>query len=281
MSVRTILKSRWSGRLLVGLIALSVAILTTLLLAGRAEAQEEAAANTKTKTVEPGDSLWTIAQERLAPDASPPRVAEEVERTYALNRELLGEDPNLILVGQELALSPATSEPASVEAVASEPEPVAEPVASVTSEASEEPAAAEGPSVGASEASAEANAEPYVLPELPEADAELVATFVEAPSVVPERAVAETRRKAGYAVLLCTAAVALLGTARLLANRERLGEDPNLIQVGQELTLSPATSEPASVETAANEPASGSEHVVNRERAAAEPPSDASLAERQ
>jgi LysM repeat protein len=207
LSVRTLLKSRWSGRLLVGLIALSVAILTALLLAGRAEAQEEEAANTKTKTVEPGDSLWTIAQERLAPDASPPRVAEEVERTYALNRERLGEDPNLIQVGQELTLSPATSEPVAVET---------EPVESVTSEASEEPAAAEGPSEGASEASAEANAESVVLPELPEADAVLVASFVEAPSVTPERAIAETRRKAGYAVLLFTAAVALLGTARLL-----------------------------------------------------------------
>ena len=207
MSVRTVLKSRWSGRLLVGLIALSVAIFTALLLAGRAEAQEEAAAaNTKTKTVEPGDSLWAIAQERLAPDASPQRVAEEVERTYALNRERLGEDPNLIRVGQELALSPATSEP----------EPVAEPVASVTSEASEEPAAAEAPS----EAPSEASAEPGVLPELPEADAELVSASVQGASATPERD-GDTRRKAGYAVLLFTFAVALLGTAMLLSKRHR------------------------------------------------------------
>jgi hypothetical protein len=239
LSVRTILKSRWSGRLLVGLIALSVAILATLLLAGRAEAQEEAAANTETKTVEPGDSLWTIAQERLAPDASPPRVAEEVERTYALNRERLGEDPNLILVGQELTLLPATSEPLAVEAVASEPlavepepvepEPVEpEPVASVTSEASEEPAAAEapseapseGPSEGPSEASAEASAEPYVLPEVPKAEAELVSASVQVPSATPERD-GDARRKAGYAVLLFTFAVALLGTAMLLAKRHR------------------------------------------------------------
>jgi LysM repeat protein len=211
LSVRTVLKSRWSGRLLVGLIALSVAIFTALLIADRAEAQEEAAANTKTKTVEPGDSLWTIAQERLAPDASPQRVAEEVERTYALNRERLGEDPNLIRVGQELSLSPATNEPEPVE-----PEPVEtatdEPAPGSEHVVNRERAAAEPPS----EASAEANAEPVVLPELPEADAKLVASFVEAPSVTPERAVAETRRKAGYAVLLCTAAVALLGTARLL-----------------------------------------------------------------
>jgi LysM repeat protein len=221
LSVRTVLKSRWSGRLLVGLIALSVAIFTALLLAGRAEAQEEAAAaNTKTKTVEPGDSLWTIAQERLAPDASPQRVAEEVERTYALNRERLGEDPNLIRVGQELTLSPATSEPEPVEPEPVEPEPVEtatyEPASGSEHVVNRERAAAEPPSEASAEASAEAGAEPVVLPELPEADAKLVASFVEAPSVVPERAVAETRRKAGYAVLLCTAAVALLGAARLL-----------------------------------------------------------------
>jgi LysM repeat protein len=221
LSVRTVLKSRWSGRLLVGLIALSVAIFTALLLAGRAEAQEEAAAaNTKTKTVEPGDSLWAIAQERLAPDASPQRVAEEVERTYALNRERLGEDPNLIRVGQELTLSPATSEPEPVEPEPVEPEPVEtatyEPASGSEHVVNRERAAAEPPSEASAEASAEAGAEPVVLPELPEADAKLVASFVEAPSVVPERAVAETRRKAGYAVLLCTAAVALLGAARLL-----------------------------------------------------------------
>jgi LysM repeat protein len=221
LSVRTVLKSRWSGRLLVGLIALSVAIFTALLLAGRAEAQEEAAAaNTKTKTVEPGDSLWAIAQERLAPDASPQRVAEEVERTYALNRERLGEDPNLIRVGQELTLSPATSEPEPVEPEPVEPEPVEtatyEPASGSEHVVNRERVAAEPPSEASAEASAEAGAEPVVLPELPEADAKLVASFVEAPSVVPERAVAETRRKAGYAVLLCTAAVALLGAARLL-----------------------------------------------------------------
>jgi LysM repeat protein len=226
LSVRTVLKSRWSGRLLVGLIALSVAIFTALLLAGRAEAQEEAAAaNTKTKTVEPGDSLWAIAQERLAPDASPQRVAEEVERTYALNRERLGEDPNLIRVGQELTLSPATSEPEPVEPEPVEPEPVEtatyEPASGSEHVVNRERAAAEPPSEASAEASAEAGAEPVVLPELPEADAKLVASFVEAPSVVPERAVAETRRKAGYAVLLFTSAVALLGAARLLIAERR------------------------------------------------------------
>ena len=192
------------------------------------------------RVVTPGDSLWSIAQEQLGPNAAPEWVANEVERIHWLNRDRIGEDPNLILVGQELTLLPATSEPLAVETVASEPvasEPAPvepEPVESVTSEASEaseEPAAAEapseapseGPSEAPSEASAEARAEPNVLPELPElpeADAELVSASVQGPSATPERD-GDARRKAGYAVLLFTFAVALLGTAMLLSKRHR------------------------------------------------------------
>ena len=179
------------------------------------------------RVVTPGDSLWSIAQEQLGPNAAPEWVANEVERIHWDNRDRIGEDPNLILVGQELTLLPATSEPLAVETVASEPvasEPAPvepEPVESVTSEASEEPAAAEAPSEGASEASAEASAEPYVvLPEVPEADAELVSASVQVPSATPERD-GDARRKAGYAVLLFTFAVALLGTAMLLSKRHR------------------------------------------------------------
>jgi hypothetical protein len=69
------------------------------------------------------------------------------------------------------------------------------------------------------EAGAQASTEPAVLPELPEADAELVAaSFEEPPAATPEGD-GDARRKAGYAVLLFTVAVALLGTARLLAGR--------------------------------------------------------------
>jgi hypothetical protein len=164
------------------------------------------------RVVTPGDSLWSIAQEQLGPNAAPEWVANEVERIHWDNRDRIGEDPNLILVGQELTLLPATSEPVPVETVPVEPERVE----SVTSEASEEPAAAEAPS----EAPSEASAEPGVLPELPEADAELVSASVQGASATPERD-GDTRRKAGYAVLLFTFAVALLGTAVLLSKRHR------------------------------------------------------------
>jgi hypothetical protein len=218
----------------IAVVALSVAILA--MLPDVAAAQEEDTSGAPPRQVEqnadestyestgsaaglrvvtPGDSLWSIAQEQLGPNAAPEWVANEAGRIHWLNRDRIGEDPNLILVGQELTLLPATSEPVPVETVPVEPEPV-ESVTSEASEASEEPAAAEAPS----EAPSEASAEPGVLPELPEADAELVSASVQGASATPERD-GDTRRKAGYAVLLFTFAVALLGTAVLLSKRHR------------------------------------------------------------
>ena len=107
MSVTTILRCRWTGKLVAGFIALSVAILAALLLPGQAEAQEQATPKTTTKLVEPGDSLWTIAQARLSPDAAPQQVAEEVGWIYELNRDQIGENPNLIFTGQQLFLASA------------------------------------------------------------------------------------------------------------------------------------------------------------------------------
>src|SRR5918997_3085264 len=77
--------------------------------------------------VDPGDSLWSIGQEQLGSGATPGRIAEEVERLFALNRGRIGDDPNLLLAGQELWLAapsaeaPATSQPAATEPAATEP----------------------------------------------------------------------------------------------------------------------------------------------------------------
>ncbi len=66
--------------------------------------------------VRPGDSLWSISQERLGPNAAPRRVLVQVQRTYARNRSTIGANPNLILPGQQLLLprvgKPAGREPA-------------------------------------------------------------------------------------------------------------------------------------------------------------------------
>jgi DNA-binding NarL/FixJ family response regulator len=167
LSVTTILRrSRWTGTLVAGFIALSVAILAALLLPERADAQEQATPKTTAKLVEHGDSLWTIAQAQLDSDATPQQVAEEVERLYALNRDRLLDNPDLLLVGQELFVDPALGEeqprpngeePATTTSKAAEhvaEEPVVESVSALVTEsmiepatAEEEPAAEEGPSI--------------------------------------------------------------------------------------------------------------------------------------
>ena len=55
--------------------------------------------------VRPGESLWTIAEGLLGPDASATSIAAEVASLWELNRELIPSgDPDLIAVGQQLRL---------------------------------------------------------------------------------------------------------------------------------------------------------------------------------
>jgi hypothetical protein len=94
--------------------ALILALLPTV-----AQAQEKTAATPDAQgtdrvvVVRPGDSLWSISSDLLGPNASPRQIAEETERIYALNRGLIGDDPNLIFANQELALPPAAGQPAA------------------------------------------------------------------------------------------------------------------------------------------------------------------------
>ena len=249
MSVRTILESRWTGTLAMALVALSVAMLATLLLPGRADAQEErAAANTTTRTVGPGDSLWTIAQAQLASDAAPQQVAEEVERIYALNREWIGDDPNLLLVGQELLLvGPALSEEASANeepatTTSGEAEPVAESVTDPVTESMIEPVAQpaemaasntaastqqpaeEGP---AATAITEANEEPAAQPaEEPVAEKEELSSSE--PEGVVGEGIAVDRKIFGVGILLLTALIAILTVVWRLLIYRRPSSDSSL-----------------------------------------------------
>jgi hypothetical protein len=55
--------------------------------------------------VQPGESLWAIAQARLGADAGAPALAREVSRLWQLNRAQIGTgDPDLLPVGTELRL---------------------------------------------------------------------------------------------------------------------------------------------------------------------------------
>ncbi len=91
--------------------------------------------------VETGDSLWSIARERLRPDATPEQIGNEVERIVELNRNLLGSNPDLILPGQELLVAPV-AEPAVAEPTSPEPtspEPLAAERVATTVESFPEP----------------------------------------------------------------------------------------------------------------------------------------------
>lgn len=50
--------------------------------------------------VVPGDSLWSIAQRSGA--RGTPAIAAEVLRLHQLNREVIGDDPNVLVPGQRL-----------------------------------------------------------------------------------------------------------------------------------------------------------------------------------
>jgi len=58
-----------------------------------------------TYVVAAGDSLWSIADDRLGPGASSAQIAREVHRLWQLNSERIGTgDPDLLSVGTSLVL---------------------------------------------------------------------------------------------------------------------------------------------------------------------------------
>jgi hypothetical protein len=79
------------------------------------EAGAPAATERHVVVVDPGDTLWSISSKKLGPDAAPWRVARGVERIYALNRERIGPDPDLVLQGQRLVLPDRLVRPATAE----------------------------------------------------------------------------------------------------------------------------------------------------------------------
>ena len=78
----------------------SVTELVAQLMAEQSE-QSEQTGQSEHHLVRPGDSLWSIAEDRLGDPTSWPRI-------YALNRDLVGPDPDLILPGQLLRLADPT-----------------------------------------------------------------------------------------------------------------------------------------------------------------------------
>jgi len=53
--------------------------------------------------VRPGDTLWTIAERRLGPEATPSEIARFVDRLWNVNAAVIGTgSPDLIMPGQSL-----------------------------------------------------------------------------------------------------------------------------------------------------------------------------------
>jgi hypothetical protein len=114
-----------------GVLLATVALLWASPAYAAAQNNDQQSKEPETHVVEPGDSLWSIAQQRLGAGAPPEQIAEEIDRIYALNQEHIGDTPNLLSPGQELWLvSSATETPAAPQPVAPEQaatEPAAEP----------------------------------------------------------------------------------------------------------------------------------------------------------
>jgi hypothetical protein len=108
----SLLRLKRSVEILFG-VTLAVAMLAVL--PGVAEAQDAAAVKGDSTriVVSSGDSLWSISSERLGADATLRQIDRKVERIYALNRDRIGADPNLILPGQVLVVAPAEGKQAA------------------------------------------------------------------------------------------------------------------------------------------------------------------------
>jgi len=65
-------------------------------------AATEPVAKQPTVVVQNGDTLWAIARARLGSGADVAATAHEVARWHAANREVIGDDPDLIHPGQQL-----------------------------------------------------------------------------------------------------------------------------------------------------------------------------------
>ena len=65
----------------------------------------------RTVTVQPGDSLWLIAAQRMGPSARPAQIAAAWPAWYRANAATIGPDPRLIQPGQVLSVPDSMGSP--------------------------------------------------------------------------------------------------------------------------------------------------------------------------
>ena len=224
---------------------------------------EKGASATPRLVVEPGDSLWSISEEHIGPGATPEQIAYEVERIFELNRDQIGENPNLIFPGQEFFLvsaapGGAAAAPEQPVAVAEQqaPEPIVVESEGVSDSPAAEDAAIENvvPEDGVSEGAVSEDAIPAALPSRDQTDERAESAPAEsapAESVPAESAAPATtagsigdsvleaynnlkgeRRLLGVGILALTLIVALLMAWRLPMRRNV--EDPQAWGIPQQ-----------------------------------------------
>jgi hypothetical protein len=203
------------------------------------------------RVVEPGDSLWSITQERLGQGASPQQILNEVGRTLELNRDLLGDEPDQILPGQELSLPPISGTSATMpEATPALSEPAPEPIPEPIAESGPAAAVTEEESV-AGESSMTKAPEEQTAEEEPAAEQEGIEQQPDEPSLLPEASPTEedasvasveellrkpqdaSRRQLGLGIIMLTFLVALLMAWNLPMRRDVGGWEEERIHLGQ------------------------------------------------
>jgi hypothetical protein len=59
--------------------------------------------------VRPGDTLWALSATRLPGHSSAARITRDWQEWYLANRQQIGADPGLLLVGESLIVPPVQS----------------------------------------------------------------------------------------------------------------------------------------------------------------------------
>ncbi len=160
--------------------------------------------------VNPGDSLWAIGQQRLQPNPTAEQTMNEVGRIYELNRDLIGDDPNLIFPGQELLL-PEVYKPAAIAPAVSRgvgPEQASEVAVSgqVPEEAAQERVLEPDSEMGAP---SDLPVSKEAVPTEAETDESSSVPYINQPKLL------------GLGILVLTVCVAILILWRLLAGRNK------------------------------------------------------------
>ena len=62
-----------------------------------------------TYLVRPGDTLWDLAAARLPAHSSAAEITRGWQEWYLANRQQIGPDPGLLLIGEQLLIPPGLS----------------------------------------------------------------------------------------------------------------------------------------------------------------------------